>query len=203
MKNLIKGLLMACCFAWPAVQLHAQTTTGNDGVYLSAEDYRQNKLSYPLSKHDKLYLHEFLEGKNVTLRYEGKKVKLPKSSIFGYQWQGQNFRLYHNVSYRILDTTGFILYTREKLIPANKGFKESASYAYSLDLQQEPSALSMENLDLSFSSAAGFRYALQCNFKTDEELSSYDSLSHQYKIQYLYHQFNNKTTQPAYTAVKP
>lgn len=203
MKNLIKVLLAACCFVLPSKRLLAQNQADSNGVYLSLQDYQQNKLSYSLSKHDKLYLHEFLEGKNLMLRYEGKKVKLPKNSIFGYQWHGQNYRLYHNISYRILDTAGFILYTREKLSPANKGFKEMPAYAYSLDLKQQPSNLTMENLDSTFLSETGFRYALQCNFKTDEELSAFDVFSHQYKIKYLYYKFKNKDTQSVYTVVKP
>ena len=172
----------------PAIGLKAQNTNGTTGIYLTAQDYKANKLSYVLSNGDKIELHEFLDGKNVSLTYQGQKIKLAKSGIYGYHENGQNFRFYHNEIYRIADTAGFTLYTRQILVQQGKGYTAATRNFYSVDIAQPVLELTIANLSNSFSADTGFRYSLRNYFVSDGDLMEYDKQTNRYKIKYLYFQ---------------
>jgi len=188
MKNLIKTLIVITLISSSALRSQAQTLNGSNGIYLTEQDYKSNKLSYTLSPTDKMQLNEFLDGKNVNLIYQGKKLTLAKSEIFGYRMHNQNFRFFHNEAYSILDTAGFALYKKDRLTQQGKGYSPVETYFYSLNLKQPVQKLTIENLWSSFPAQTGFRYSIQNNFKQDAELIAYDKLSNQYKLKYLYFQ---------------
>lgn len=168
--------------------LRAQNTNVTNGIYLTEQDYKANKLSYVLSKNDKIQLNGFLDGKNVSLTYQGKKIKLAKSEIYGYRLNNQSFRFYHNETYLIIDTAGFMLYSRQILAQQGKGYKPVERSFYSINTAQPVSELTIENLSNSFSKEAGFRYSLNSYFSKDADLVEYDKQTGQYKIKYLYFQ---------------
>lgn len=180
----MKVLISVVTISLYGISLKAQNA--NTGIYLTEQDYRSNKLNYVLSDHDKLRLNEFLDGTNINLTYHGTKITLPKTKIFGYRQNNQDFRLYKNESYRILDTTGFLLYSREKLAQGTKGYKPIEKYFYSITPGQPIIDLTVQNLWNSFPTMTGFRYSLQNSFGNDSDLITYDKLSNQYKIKYIY-----------------
>lgn len=186
MKNSIKMLITITAISMYGMNVKAQNA--NTGIYLTEQDYKSNKLTYALGDHDRLHLNSFFDGKNINLAYQGKKVKLSKNEIFGYRLNNQDFRFYHNEAYRILDTTGFLLYSAEKLTQQTKGYKAVEQYFYSTNTTQPVLELTIENLWNSFPAQTGFRYSLQNYFYKNGDLAGYDKLSHQYKIKYLYFQ---------------
>ena len=188
MKNSIKSLIAIATISLSSLHLHAQTSNGSTGIYLTEQDYKSNKLTYVLSPADKIQLNEFLDGKNVSLVYQGKKLTLAKSEIFGYRMHNQDFRFFHNEAYNIVDTAGFTLYKKDKLTQQGKGYLPVETYFYSVNLKQPVQKLTIENLWNSFPSQTGFRYSIQNNFKQDADLIAYDKLSNQYKLKYLYFQ---------------
>jgi hypothetical protein len=171
-----------------AMGLRAQNTNAANGVYLTEQDYKANRLSYVLSNNDKIQLNSFLGGKNVNLTYQGKKIKLAKSEIYGYRLNGQSFRFYHIETYRIIDTAGFMLYSRQILAQQGKGYKPVERSFYSVGTAQPVLELSIDNLSNSFPTEAGFRYSLNNYFSKDADLMEYDKQTDQYKIKYLYFQ---------------
>jgi hypothetical protein len=197
MKNSIKVLLSMVTISLYGMSLRAQNA--NTGIYLTEQDYRSNKLSYVLKDHDKLRLNEFLDGKNVSLTYRGKKVTLSKNEIFGYKLNNQDFRFYQNEAYSILDTAGFLLYSREKFTQSVKGHKREVVYFYSVNTLQPIIALAIQNLWNSFPGQTDFRYSIQSNFSKDADLITYDKLSNQYKIKYLF--FHQKQPVTAHTTL--
>lgn len=109
MKTSIKVLIVMMVICIQGVRSQAQSTKNVNGIYLNEQDYKSGKLSYAMDKNDKLQLNGFLNGKYVTLVYQGKKMKLSKSEIFGYRQNNQDFRFYESATYKILDTAGFML----------------------------------------------------------------------------------------------
>jgi len=188
MKNSIKVLIAIAVIGLQAMGTNAQSANATTGIYLTEQDYKSNKLSYTLKENDKLQLNEFLNGKNINLVYQGKKIKLVKDEIFGYRLNKLDFRIYHNEAYQIMDTAGFMLYKRQKLTQQTKGYLPVETYFYSVNLKQPVLRLTVENLWNSFPGQTGFRYSVQNNFKQDSELGAYDKLTSQYKIKYLYFQ---------------
>ncbi|MDB4921970.1 hypothetical protein [Mucilaginibacter sp.] len=188
MKNLIKTLIVIAIISLSALRSQAQTSNGSTGIYLTEQDYKSHKLTYTLSPTDKMQLNEFLDGKNVTLVYQGKKLTLPKSGLFGYRLHNQDFRFFHNEAYSIVDTAGFMLYKKDKLTQQGKGYMPVERYFYSVNLNQSIHELTIENLWNSFPGQTGLRYSIQNNFKQDADLAAYDKFAHQYKLKYLYFQ---------------
>jgi hypothetical protein len=188
MKNSIKALIAIAAISLQAMGSKAQSANATTGIYLTEQDYKSNKLTYPLKENDKLQLNEFLDGKNINLVYQGKKIKLSKDEIFGYRLNDQDFRIYNKEAYHIIDTAGFMLYKRQKLTQRTKGYLPVETYFYSVNLKQPVLRLTIENLWNSFPGQTGFRYSIQNNFKQDEDLGAYDQFSGKYKIKYIFFQ---------------
>ena len=175
------------------ISLHAQNTKTTAGIYLTEQDYKTGKLSYVLNENSKLRLNDFLGGKNIGLVYQGKKMKLSKSEVFGYRQDNQDFRLFHNEAYRILDTAGFLLYKRQQLVQQGKGYVSVERYFYSTDPAKPVLSLTMENIDKSFSAQSEFRYSIQSYFHQDADLIAFDKADNQYAIKHLYFEHNHIT----------
>lgn len=160
------------------------------GLYLTAQDYLDHKLSYESdgSNGNKIMLHATFGGYKVIVVQNGKKHMFSKSEIFGYQLNGQDYRYSNNAAYRIIDTKGFYIYGYCRLVPAGKGLKDSESFYFSSAADGDIKPLTMDNLQAVFSKNTRFLYTIQGFFKTDSELTSYDPSLKEYKLKYLYAQ---------------
>ncbi len=186
MKTSIKVLIALITIMVCANILMAQNTTTTTGIYLTEQDYKANKLSYVLGDNDRLRQNAFLNGKNVVLTYQGKKVKLSKNEIYGYRQNGTDFRFFNTEAYQILDTVGFMLYSHDKLVQKGKGNVPVAAYYYSVNGQQPVMDLTVANLWKSFPAQSGFRYSVRSYFRSDADLISYDRQVKMYMIKYLF-----------------
>ena len=186
MKTSIKVLIVMMMICIQGIRSQAQDTKSATGIYLNEQDYKSGKLSLALDKNDKLQLNEFLNGRYVSFIYQGKKMKLSKNEIFGYRQNNQDFRFYQNGTYKILDTAGFMLYSRQQLIQQNKGYAPVEQYFYSVSTINPVLSLTIENIDKSFPSRADFRYSVQNYFRRDADLMAFDKADNQYEIKYLF-----------------
>lgn len=186
MKNSIKAFIIIAAVTIKVAGLNAQTPETGKGIYLTEQDYKTHHLSYNLSSQDKLTLNEFLNGKNVSLIYQGKKMKLAKSDIFGYRINGHDFRFYNNEAYAIMDTAGFLLYSKQALTQQGKGYKPVEQFYFSVNTAQPVIELTVRNLWNSFPKQPDFRYSIQSNFNGDADLLTYDKALGEYKIKYLF-----------------
>ena len=159
------------------------------GLYMTAQDYLDHKLSYGS---DKIALHAVFGGYKVVVTENGKRHVFSKSEIFGYQLNGQDYRYYNNSAFRIIDTQGFFIYGYCRLVPAGKGPKDSESFFFSPAAGDEIKPLTMDNLQVVFAKKTRFLYTIQGFFKADNELISYDANLKEYKLKYLYTQTTNK-----------
>jgi hypothetical protein len=186
MKNSIKAFIIIAAVTIKVTGLNAQSTAVEKGIYLTEHDYKTHHVSYNLGSQDKWTLNEFLNGKNVSLVYQGKEVKLAKSDIFGYRINGHNFRFYNNEAYAIMDTAGFLLYSKQTLTQQGKGYKPVEQFYFSVNAAQPVMELTVRNLWNSFPKQPDFRYSIQSNFNGDADLLSYDKALGEYKIKYLF-----------------
>lgn len=191
MKNSIKTLIAIVTVSLQMGTVHAQSKINNTGVYLTEQDYKMGKLSYVLAAGDKMHTNGFLEGKNVNLTYQGKSITLAKSQVFGYREDNQDFRFYQNEAYRVLDTAGFLLYSKNELAQDGKGPKPVARYFYSVSTDKPILSLTLQNIYKSFPAESGFRYNVQSNFHQDADLINFDKTSKQYEIKFLYLEYKH------------
>jgi len=163
----------------------AQTVTG---LYLTKDDYLNNKLSYVTTgnKGSSITLHSAFLSPKVTVVTDGKKQSLLKSQLFGYQSEGQDYRFCNNRAYRIVENKDLYIYSYNTLIFQGKNMKPTQLYYFSAALDDVVQPLTIENIENAYAKNMKFKYMVESQFKTDNELASYDASAKQFKVKYLY-----------------
>ena len=179
-------MVIAVAIIISSLEVKAQNLVS--GIYLTGQDYRTNKLSYALGNNDKLQLNEFLGGKNVSVTYLGKKIKLSKSEIFGYRYNNVDYRFFNNDAYKIIDTQDFYIYSRPKLSQQGKGLKPVDTYYFSNSDNALIEPFTIANLQVAYAKNPKFKYTVAAQFKSDNELIAYDDAIKEYKVKYLFEQ---------------
>jgi len=108
--------------------------------------------------------------------------------LYGGPAAAQAYRKVGRETFRVIDTSGFYLYSLNKLVQGEKIARPETVYYFSVDGQSPVLELTMENLEKVFAANARFRYSLEEEFRGDTQLMAYDKLLKTYKIKYLYSQ---------------
>lgn len=170
---------------------HSYAQKDSSGIYKTASDFRQNKLSYAINykteKH-KIKDNILFHGSEIKVVHEGQTYKLDKNSTYGYKsTQGEVFRFVDNNEYKVLNPgESPMLYAYKHPTSATKGnFHYVSDYYFSTDASSVPQPLTKENLKAAFPNNHKFHDALEANFKNDADLASYDSFHKMYKVNHL------------------
>lgn len=156
----------------------------SSGLYLTYADYLNHKLSYTA---DKITIHEFIGMKNVTVISNGKKIIIPKSQLFGYHDSNNNdYRFNDDKAYQIIDTTGFYIYSYDKLVQQGKGPKPTRIYFFSKKTDDTILPLTAENIAVAFPKNIKFKNMVELESKSNLNLYAYDAQLNEYKIKELY-----------------
>lgn len=158
------------------------------GLYMTLADYLNHKLSYTQDENTKLRLNEFLGRKTITVITGGKKLILQKDQVFGYHdAAGHDYRFFDNAAYQVVDTSGFYLYSFDRLVQAGKGGpKPVRSMYFSIKTDAAILPLTEDSLDLAFAKNPKFRYTVEAQLGSDGALASYDNALNVYKIKEIY-----------------
>ncbi len=119
------------------------------------------------------------------------KVLITAFCLSGIFVQGQGLRVEGKEKFRIVDTSGFYLYSINKLVQGEKIARPQDVYYFSVRADGPLLELTRENLEKTFAANARFRYALEAQFHSDRQLMAYDHYLKVYKIKYLYSQSLN------------
>jgi hypothetical protein len=162
----------------------------SNGLYLTYSDYLHHKLSYSTDPKDlngdKIFIHEFIGQNKVTVISNGKKLVFKKSEIFGYRSNNLDYRFYENKAYQIVDTTGFYIYSFEKLVQDGKGPKPERFFYFSTKTDNEILPLTPAYIEKTFLKNPKFRNMVEVESKSGIGLSDYDNGLNTYKIKELY-----------------
>ena len=161
----------------------------NSGVYLSASDFASGKLTYGINcsteKH-KIMLNEFLNQDYITVVHDKQSHKLLKKEIFGYKdCDNLTYRFAEKSHYVILNPTEQILLYKHA-IKGSKNQPAEVHYYFSVFGAGEVQALTLMNLKKAFPENHKLHDALDAEFKTDDQLSEYDTFHKMYKVNRLY-----------------
>jgi hypothetical protein len=106
------------------------------------------------------------------------------------QKDGKYYRSYENKAYEILDTASFYLYYRYqyKDKPKGEGMIKTGVYFFSKDAAGPIELLTLANLKKAYPDNHAFHYAMDAQFRNDQELAAYDPYAKCYKIKYVYSQ---------------
>lgn len=174
-----------------------------DGIYIKPADMAKHEVSYainPVKRSDKIVLNNFLNGSRIQVTSNGQKTEINKNEIFGYRYQQQDYRLYNNTPYKIVDTAGFYLYSHEQLVQEGKGYATIKVLYFSTSPNSELIKLTVNNLDKAYSNNDKFRYALESEFHSDNDLTAYDNYTGMYKVKHVF--LSNVPEKPLYSQVK-
>lgn len=189
-------LFLLLCNGYSAYA-HSQKNIKNNevvGLFITANDYKKNKLTVPvdkLHKGDKIKLKQFFFSPDITCFEQGKKTIYYKDSIFAIRLSnGKSYRFINRNPCLIVDTTYLYIYayntvkteykqsgptTRRKELPVTK-------YFFSASRHKNVHALTIVNLR---------KYALDdnavhlavCNaFTTDEMLEQVNEETGVFKL---------------------
>lgn len=170
----------------------------SSGIYLTADDFKNQKLSYAINykteKH-KINAYLFLDGTKVRVKHHDTIYMLDKSETYGYKSAvGETFRFVNGVEYKILNPGEEILIYEHSdwLDPLKSPTKRSDEhYYFSKDAFGAPAYLTIENLKKAYKDNSKFHALINKYFKNDEELTSYDSKRKIYTVNRLL-QLSNK-----------
>lgn len=169
-------------------------TTATGGLYLTADDFQQQKLSYAIdcgNGNDKIKTNEFFGSSTGYVLSKGEKHVFNKNNVYGYHsCQDKNYRFFNGEAYLLIDTAGFYVYYQyrsEENVKGKSLIKKDA-YFFSKTAGGDLKPLTIENLKSAFPVNHSFHYALEANFRSDRDLLAYDSFAKTYKVKYLFNQ---------------
>lgn len=164
------------------------------GLYMTAADFTQQKLTYEIScgnAGDKIRTHAFFASSSGYIWSGGEKHAFDKNKVYGYRDCTQkNFRFYQQEAYLIVDTANFYIYYQYRNVEnvKGKGLVKKDAYFFSETPGAPLKELTIANLKAGFPANHAFHYALDANFRSDNDLIAYDSYTKTYKVKYLYNQ---------------
>lgn len=167
-------------------QAKAQSASG---IYLSAEDFINHKLSYTAEAEAR---HVRFDGlfnwSTIRVNQNGTPVILKKDQIFGYRQNGTDYRYFKNTAYKMVAEKGIYLYSAYQVEPGTRGVKRVENFYFSQKPDTALRPLTMYNLETSFKNDTQFLYAVEGFFKSDKQLADYDGKLGEYKLEYIYAQ---------------
>lgn len=97
-----------------------------------------------------------------------------------------NSRNYNNVNYEVLDTDGFMIYSRDVHITGSKARLTEKRYYFSKDTDSAIKPLTIDNLKHEFPTNRKFHDLIDIHFRSSNELTRYDSYYKEYKLKSIF-----------------
>ncbi|MGZ8558340.1 MAG: hypothetical protein ACXWWC_08410 [Chitinophagaceae bacterium] len=183
MKKTIMSFAFAAFFG-----MLANAQQDQSGVYLSQDDFENNKLTYGdngESETNKIRFNEFFDKPFITVNQNGKKEQLFKDDIFAYKNKGKIVRTWNFTSYNFLEKGTIWIYYKDFNVSRGKGIRRERKYFYSTSGSSEIIPLTIFNIKKSFPHNHLFHDFLNAQFRYDNELSAYDGFERKYKINHI------------------
>ena len=175
-----------------AINLSASAQKDSSGIYQTADDFRNHKLSYAINyKTEKHKIKDFLffNSEQIKVKHHGITYTLDKSVTYGYKsTKGEVFRYVGNIPYKILNPDeSLLLYLHTTLenpiVDPLKKIEEH--YYFSKDATGSLVDLTIDDLKKVFRENSKFLSFIDKYFKKDEQLISYDTKRKMYTLNRL------------------
>jgi hypothetical protein len=167
-------------------QVPVQKTSG---VYLTAADYKNGRLSFEGdcgSKSHKLELHDVLHKSYIHVTHGTEKHRYAKSELFGFRaCDGWDYRFALNLEYQILEAKELYIYAHEVSVSHGRGTHTVRGYFFSAGPDNPVLALKLENLKRAFPDNHKFHEALDAAFGAGQGLAEYDEFHKMFKVNRL------------------
>ena len=191
-KIMKKNISFLTAIGLLAITMNATAQKDSSGIYQTADDFRNHKLSYAINyKTEKHKINDYLlfDAGKVKVNHQGTNYTLDKSEIYGFKsTTGEVFRFVSNETYRILNPDeDLLLYLHttpvSPLVDPTKKVEEH--YYFSKDAAGSLVDLTIGNLKKAFRENSKFLASIDKYFKKDEQLTSYDTKNRSYTLNRL------------------
>lgn len=177
----------------------------DSGVYISFEDYQNNKLSYKTdckSEKHAVNINETFNQRYITIKYNEEKIKLQKDSIYGIVNCDEPLVRFQNKEHYTLAEKGSIwIFYKEMSVPQSKGSKLEKLYYFSTTGDGKIIELSLENIKEAFPENHKLHDMIDAQFQIID-ISEYDFFHKMFKINHLIIDSENDATCPVDTDVR-
>lgn len=177
-------LLAAVIFSTGIYGANAQS-----GIYESADDFENGKLSYRQEEGEKHSIRTEIPLNQCIVKVKNgdESHKLIKVDLYGYRNnKNEDFRFYDDIKYKIIDPSHFYIYSRVVNVIDGKARTRETKYFFSKDADSPIMELTRNNLKRAFPGHQDFHFLIDMQFRNDRELLAYDSHYRQYKLKSLF-----------------
>jgi hypothetical protein len=193
MKTLAKLLAMVFAIIISNTQSFGQVNlTNHSGLYMTTNDFVSKKLSYEIDcskETHKIKADQLFGQSKLDIIHDGKKYSYQKKDVFGFRdCNNKDFRFFNNQEFEILDGNYFYLYSFYTLKSNGKTMVKIPADFISKTAGSKIIPLTLENLKNFYPDNHKFHDMLDVAFKSDAELSLYDTYHKTYKIKHLFEQ---------------
>ena len=169
-------------------RVEAQTAK-TSGVYLSAQDYQNHRLSFVGqcgSKDHGLELHDVLHKSYIHVKHDSKKKRFEKKDLFGFQaCDGRDFRFVSNLEYQIMEANELYIYMHESWISHGRTSQTVQDYYFSVGASGPIQALTFRNLKAALPDNFRFLGLVASRIEDDRELAQYDKSKQTFAVNRL------------------
>jgi len=185
-KNFISAALICTSFAFA---LHASAQKDSSEIYKTAADFSAKKLSLAINcktESHKIKINDIFSQDKITVVHDGKSYDFKKSEIYGYKLcNGETYRFSGNKDYQVMNPNEVILLYKVEVMQTKAQAPKVYTYYFSKDAGSPLQDLTKANLKAAFPNNHKFHDELDTNFKTDSELTAYDSFHKMYKVNHI------------------
>ncbi len=185
-KYLISAVLICISFAFA---FHASAQKDSSGIYKTAGNFSAKKLSLAINcktETHKIKINDIFSQDHITVVHEGKSYDFKKSDIYGYKLcNGETFRFSGNKDYLVMNPNEVILLYKMEVMQTKAQAPKAYYYYFSSDAASPLQDLTKANLKAAFPTNHKFHDELDANFKSDSELTAYDSFHKMYKVNHI------------------
>jgi hypothetical protein len=185
-KYLITTALICTSFVFAC---NASAQKDSSGIYKTAADFSAKKLSLAINcktESHKIKINDIFSQDKITVVHDGKSYDFKKSDIYGYKLcNGETFRFSGNKDYQVMNPNEGILLYKMEVMQTKAQAPKVYSYYFSKDAASPLQDLTKANLKAAFPTNHKFHDGLDADFKSDGELTAYDSFHKMYKVNHI------------------
>jgi len=168
----------------------AQTATVTSGVYITAKDYKKNKLHVEadcFNDKNKFEKNDYIWTSTFVVIHKGKRITYQKKDIYAYRdCNNKIWRFYKDQAYQIMETKAIYIYTTQKTILNDVVIEKDPIVYFSAGPEGEIKELTIANLKLTFPENWIFLNMVQVEPEPEKSIRAYDAEHKMYRVNYLY-----------------
>jgi hypothetical protein len=188
----IYTLLFFMFFAFSQKSIAQKNTAVNSGVYISKDDFINNKLTQEADCQDDKEIfkkHNFFMKAEFSIINKGKKITYLKKDIYAYRdCENTVWRFYNNQEYEIMETKAIYIYAIRKIVLVGENIERDPIYYFSHGATGNIEKLTIANLKEAFKQNKPFGNLLDGTLNAENTIEAYDSTHKMYEVNYLYKQ---------------